>query len=112
MLNDVLINQPLFINSLFRYVEVVNVVEEGSIMDYFLVSKHQTVEENILFTSKMLFQLLDTEQHVDELFLQYAEERNITLNLNIERILYLSLTLLFSMGLITANQNMIKRNTK
>ncbi|MEI2285204.1 ABC-three component system middle component 6 [Paenibacillus polysaccharolyticus] len=78
-------------------------------MDYFLVSKHQIVEENILFTSKMLYQLLDSELHVDELFLKYASKRNIILNLNIERILYLSLTLLFAMGLISANQNMIMR---
>ncbi|WP_254613085.1 hypothetical protein [Brevibacillus sp. HB1.2] len=78
--------------------------------DYFLVSKHQIVEENILYTSKVLFELLEKELHVDELFLLYAQKRNITLNLNIERTLYLALTLLFSMNLVLNNQNMLKRN--
>jgi len=106
-----MLNQINFINSLFRYVNVqeISIAEEVIKMDYFLVSKHQIVEENILFTSKMLYQLLDSELHVDELFLKYASKRNIILNLNIERILYLSLTLLFAMGLISANQNMIMR---
>ncbi|OMF83929.1 hypothetical protein BK146_32300 [Paenibacillus sp. FSL R7-0333] len=79
-------------------------------MDYFLVSKHQIIEENVLFTSKTLYELLKKEQHIDELFLAYTNEREITLNLNMERILYLSLSLLYSLNLIVENKNMIKRN--
>ncbi|MBQ4901249.1 hypothetical protein KB559_20610 [Paenibacillus sp. Marseille-P2973] len=81
-------------------------------LDYFLVSKHQIIEENVLFTSKTLYELLEKEQHIDELFLMYTRERDIILNLNMERILYLSLALLYSLSLIVVNQNMIKRNIK
>lgn len=78
-------------------------------MNFFLLSKHQSNEENVIFTSKVVFELLEREKHIDELFEQFAKEQNITLNLNVERILYLSLTFLFSFDLIVFNNNMVKR---
>lgn len=82
-------------------------------MNFFLMSKYQTVEENVLVTSKILYELLDRQKHIDQLFLEFAKKRNIHLNLNIERILYLSLTLLFSFGLIDLKNNLvIKEETK
>jgi len=71
------------------------------------MSKYQTVEENVLVTSKILYELLDKQKHIDQLFLEFARTRNIQLNLNIERILYLSLTLLFSFGLINLKNNLV-----
>jgi len=76
-------------------------------MNFFLMSKYQTVEENVLVTSKILYELLDKQKHIDQLFLEFARTRNIQLNLNIERILYLSLTLLFSFGLINLKNNLV-----
>lgn len=105
-------SQVSYIDSLFKGIinfNLVDLEERESSMDYFLVSKHQTVEENILFSSKMLYDLLDKEKHIDELFLEYADIRKIVLNLNVERILYLALAFLFSVGAILINQNMIKR---
>lgn len=81
-------------------------------MNYFLVSKYQTVEENVLVTSKILFELMDKQKHIDQLFLEFSMKRNIQLNLNIERILYLSLTLLYSFDLIDLKNNLVMRKKK
>ena len=100
-----------FLDSLFRDLANFFVFKEREInMDYFMVSKHQAVEENILYTAKVLLESLDEEKHIDELFLMYAKLRDIVLNLNIERILYISLAFLYSFDLITIDQNMIKRS--
>ncbi|WP_100399881.1 ABC-three component system middle component 6 [Bacillus sp. FJAT-44742] len=78
-------------------------------MNYFLLTKYHSVEENVLFTSKILYELLEHEKHIDQLFLDFANKRNIKININIERILYLSLTFLFSLGKVKFNDHMIKR---
>ncbi|MED3831934.1 hypothetical protein [Peribacillus frigoritolerans] len=78
-------------------------------MNFFLLSKHKAIEENVLVSSKILYELIDDEKHIDELFMEYAKQQNIILNLNIERVLYLSLTFLFAFHLITVNNNMVKR---
>lgn len=73
------------------------------------MNKYQTVEENVLVTSKILYELLDKQKHIDQLFLEFAQNRNIILNLNIERVLYLSLTFLYSFDLIVLNNNLVMR---
>ncbi|WP_163536346.1 ABC-three component system middle component 6 [Gracilibacillus sp. YIM 98692] len=78
-------------------------------MDFFLINKNQPVEENVIFTSKKLFELLKNEMHIDELFERFSKDQGITLNLNVERILYLSLTFLFSFDLISLKNNLVKR---
>lgn len=78
-------------------------------MNFFMLSKHQRIEENVLVTSKVLYDFLSKEKHIDELFLEYAEKHDDGLNLNIERILYLSLSFLFALGLIALNNNMVMR---
>jgi hypothetical protein len=78
-------------------------------MNFFLLNKHQSIEENVIFTSKILYELLNNEKHIDELFQQFANEQQITLNLNVERILYLSLVLLYSFDLIVIKNNLVKR---
>ncbi|PDY80147.1 hypothetical protein COK08_28450 [Bacillus cereus] len=82
-------------------------------MRYFLLNKQSTVEENVLFTAKILYeQIGDSKLHIDELFLEFIKKQDITLNLNIERVLYLALTFLFTIGKIKFNDNMIERVEK
>ncbi|MER2192151.1 MAG: ABC-three component system middle component 6 [Solibacillus sp.] len=78
-------------------------------MNFFLLNKHQPNEENVVFVSKIIYDLLEDEKHIDELFEQFANEQHTTLNLNIERVLYLSLTFLFSFDLIILKNNLVKR---
>ncbi|GAB6629240.1 ABC-three component system middle component 6 [Bacillus cereus group sp. Bce033] len=79
-------------------------------MKYFLLNKQSTVEENVLFTAKILYEEIgNSKLHIDELFLKFVKKQEITLNLNIERILYLALTFLFTIGKIKFNDNMIER---
>ncbi|MES5929950.1 hypothetical protein QCI77_28900 [Bacillus cereus group sp. MG9] len=73
------------------------------------MSKHSTVHENVLLNAKILFELIEEQKHIDELFNDYVIKENILLNLNIERILYLSLVFLYSMGLIIVENNMVKK---
>ncbi|PGR28881.1 hypothetical protein COC52_07950 [Priestia megaterium] len=78
-------------------------------MNFFLMSKHSTVHENVLLNAKILFELIGDKKHIDELFNDYVVRENVLLNLNIERILYLSLVFLYSMGLIVIENNMVKK---
>ncbi|ATP92686.1 hypothetical protein CSE15_01305 [Bacillus altitudinis] len=86
-----------------------NEEEERSTMNHFLLNKFNAIEENVLYSSKVLYELLEKEKHIDQLFLDYANSQDIIINLNIERILYLSLTFLYSLGKVSFNQNMISR---
>lgn len=81
-------------------------------MNFFLLSKHQTIEENVLVTSKILYELINKKKHVDQLFLEFAQKQNVVLNLNIERVLYLSLTFLYSLDLISLQNNLVMRKKK
>ncbi|WP_223251909.1 hypothetical protein [Bacillus atrophaeus] len=51
-------------------------------------------------------------KHLDELFTEFAQKQDIVLNVNIERVLFLSLSFLYSTGLIASDSNMIKRIKK
>ena len=95
--------------SLDDYRNTENERKEKKQTNYFLLSKYLSVEENVLFTAKVLFELIgDKRKHIDQLFLEFAQKQGITINLNIERILYLSLTFLYSLGKVTFNKNMIE----
>lgn len=84
---------------------------DETISKFFMLSKHKTVEENILFSAKQLFNLISEKpKHIDELLMEYSNENSITLNLNIERIAYLALTFLYSMDEIKMNGNMIVKS--
>ncbi|MGK9430215.1 hypothetical protein ACSSTO_09765 [Bacillus atrophaeus] len=78
-------------------------------MDFFLMSKHSNVHENVLSNAKILFELIEEQKHIDELFNDYIIREKTFLNLNIERILYLSLVFLFSMELIVVENNLVKK---
>jgi len=96
--------------SLDRYRDSKKIEVTNDKMNYFLLSKYRSVEENVLFTAKVLYELIDTKsKHVDQLFLEFSDKQGITINLNIERILYLALTFLFSLGKIVFNENMIRK---
>lgn len=81
-------------------------------MDFFELNKYQSLEENILYTSKHLYGLLNQKKHIDVLFTEFANNQKLILNINIERILYLALTLLYSLGIITIKNNMVMRVSK
>lgn len=78
-------------------------------MNFFLMNKYQTVEENVLVSSKILYELLTTQKHIDQLFLEFAQKQDIMLNLNIERVLYVSLTFLYALDLIFLKNNLVMR---
>ncbi|MDF2882772.1 MAG: YydC [Clostridiaceae bacterium] len=78
-------------------------------MNYFNITKYQTVEENIPYSSMVLYKLLSEKMSIDELFKKYALENNIVLNLNLERILLLCVTFLYSIQKIKLNNNLIER---
>jgi len=83
-------------------------------MNFFTMHKYQSLEENLLYDAKVLYSLLDDnkQKHIDELFSEFAQRQGIELNVNIERVLFLSLSFLYSTGLIISDNNMIKRVKK
>ena len=45
-------------------------------MKYFLLNKQSTVEENVMFTAKILYeQIGDSKLHIDELFLEFIKNK-------------------------------------
>lgn len=78
-------------------------------MNYFQLNKYQTVEENIPYSAMILYKLLYKKMTVDELLKSYSKENDIDLNLNLERILLLSLTFLYSIGKIEFKNDLIAR---
>ncbi|WP_232724447.1 ABC-three component system middle component 6 [Geobacillus thermodenitrificans] len=80
-------------------------------VDYFIMNKYQSLEENLLYDAKVLYGLLQENKpkHIDELFTEFAKQQGVVLSVNIERVLFLALTFLYSIGLITYNSSMIKR---
>ncbi len=78
-------------------------------MDYFLTNKYQPLDENVLFASKIILELVNDKKHLDELFADYAKTRNIALSLNMERILYLAISFLYALGRIRLNNNIVMR---
>ncbi len=73
------------------------------------MTKHKTVEENILYTSKVLFQCLEKPMHIDELFMIYYEVQKKEFSANIENLLFSSLIFLYSMEKIEISNHIIKK---
>lgn len=78
-------------------------------MDYFTYNKYQTINENIPYSAMVLYKLLDNKMTVDELMNKYSKENDIILNINLERILLLSLSFLFSLGKIKVSKGKVER---
>lgn len=78
-------------------------------MDCFKIGKYQLVEENVLYTARVLYDFLEQKKHVDELFVEYSKYNNIRLSINVEKTLFLSLTFLFALGKIKIENNLIVR---
>lgn len=78
-------------------------------MDCFLIGKYQSLDENILYTAKTLYELINKKMHIDELFYEYAQYRKITLSLNVEKTLYVSLCFLYSVDKIILKNNIISK---
>lgn len=79
-------------------------------MDYFKLTKHQVIDENIVYTAMYLYKLIDREIYIDELFKKYVDSKETQLSSAIEKTLLLSLTFLFGLGKINIIENMIVRS--
>lgn len=78
-------------------------------IDFFSINKYQSVNENILYISMNLYKLVNRPQSIDSLFEKYSKINNVELSLNLERLLFLALTFLFSVELIDMDDNLIRR---
>ena len=91
------------------YVRSIHEEEVKVLADCFKVNKYQCIEENILYDAMIIYNLLDKPKHIDVLFQEYVEKNNIELSINIERLLYLSLTMLFAIGKIEQKGHLVQR---
>ncbi|EHK2427152.1 hypothetical protein PTM93_03155 [Clostridium perfringens] len=78
-------------------------------IDCFSINKYQSINENILYISMNLYKLINRPQNIDSLFEKYSKANNVELSLNLERLLFLALTFLFSIELIDMSDNLIRR---
>ena len=79
------------------------------LIDCFKVNKYQSIDEHIPYIAMKIYNIIDKPQHIDVIFDKYSRESSIALSLNLERLLYLALTFLFSIGMVDIDGNMIRR---
>lgn len=81
----------------------------SKLIDCFKVNKYQSIDEHILYIAMNIYKILEKPQHIDVIFDKYSKESGIELSLNLERLLYLALTFLFSVGMVDIDGNMVRR---
>ena len=78
-------------------------------MDYFKVNKYSSVEENILYISNNIIELLKgSEKEFGKLVELYEKNYFPEINVNIETSIYLAMLFLFSIGKIEVENKKIK----
>lgn len=78
-------------------------------MDYFRINKYSSVEENILYISSNIIELLKgTEKSFGKLVEQYESKYSRCTSINIESGIYLATLFLFGIGKIELNGKKIK----
>ena len=87
----------------------INEEVESFMIDFFKFNKYHSINENIPYTAMKLYNLLNNPVHIDVLFKSYTDETGLDLSINLERLLYLSMMFLFSVGLIEKDGCLIRR---
>lgn len=87
----------------------INREEVSCLIDCFSINKYQSVDENIPYIAMKLYKLIERPISVDKLFEKYSNINEIELSLNLERLLFLAMTFLFSMGLTDLSDNLVRR---
>lgn len=81
----------------------------GEIMDYFKVNKYSAVEENILYISNNIIELLKgNEKEFGKLIELYEKRFCPEISVNVETNIYLSMLFLYGIGKIEINDKKIK----
>ncbi|MEG0669148.1 MAG: hypothetical protein RR898_08790 [Clostridium sp.] len=78
-------------------------------MDCFNINKYQSVDENVLYIAMKLYKLIERPISVDKLFEKYCKNNNMELSVNLERLLFLSMTFLYSIELVELNESLVRR---
>ncbi len=78
-------------------------------MNLLTFSKYQSIDENVLFVSNELYGLLKKRKSLDTLIEDYTKKRNIEKSINIERIILLAVTFLYSVDKIVVDEIYIRR---
>lgn len=78
-------------------------------MEYFKVNKYSSVDENILYISNNIIELLKgNEKEFGKLVEQYEKKYFSEISVNVEMSIYLAMLFLFGIGKIKVNNKKIK----
>ena len=78
-------------------------------MDYFKINKYSSIEENILYISKNIIELLKGSEKVLGKIVELYEKKFFTeMSVNIETSIYLAILFLFGIGKIDIENKKIK----
>jgi ABC-type uncharacterized transport system permease subunit len=105
-----ILNRDLIFRTNYSYIiskAPKEVVKE--LADCFKINKYQALEENVLYDAMVIYNLLNRPMHIDILFDKFAKDMDRELSVNLERMLYLSITFLFSIGKVVMEDNLISR---
>lgn len=78
-------------------------------MDYFRINKYSSVDENILYISNNIIELLkEREKEFGKLVEQYEKKCIVNTSVNTETNIYLAMLFLFSIGRVKLKENKLK----
>lgn len=78
-------------------------------MDYFRINKYSSVDENILYISNNIIELLkEREKEFGKLVEQYEKKYIVNTSVNTETNIYLAMLFLFSIGRVKLKENKLK----
>lgn len=78
-------------------------------MDLYLVNKFQSKHENILYVSKILYDLLVKPLEIDELFNKFTQRTNKQITKEYEEILILSLCFMYLSNMVEISESKLRR---
>lgn len=65
-------------------------------MEYFKLNKYSSIDENILYIAKKVYDILaEKDRKLNDLIDEYGIRNNINVGINLESSLYLAITFLF-----------------
>lgn len=78
-------------------------------MDYFRINKYSSIDENILYISSNIIEILKgSDKDFGKLVEQYEKRYFSGININIEISIYLAMMFLYAIGKIEINDKKIK----
>lgn len=79
-------------------------------MDFFKINKYQSKYENVLFVAKVAYESIDKPMTIDGIFQSLAKQLPMEITPDVESIIMMSISFLYSLDLVSIEDSNIKRS--